>query len=165
MTDNEKLLLYGGGGLLVWFEVVNPLLQKLGLQPSAAQAATNTAQQAIINNAAASMTSVCSTTPSSKSDAAWLTVANNLYDELSGEFPDSVAAENTITGNVANDCDMLKLISALGNRAYTIFGIAVEATKTLPEYVTESLLEPSGEPGSIEHLNATLLGYGLTYQF
>jgi hypothetical protein len=162
MTDDNKFLIkwavIGGVGYLV----LKPLLQKWGIIPTASQSQLNQQQQQIITAAPGSIEQVCSVTPSTQSAAAWLNIADDLYQLLNGisifNF-NSSEVTNTIVNNVKNDCDMLKLIAAFGNRQDTVFGVPV-GSGSLPMFITNVYSQ-----GSKNELNNKLQSNGVSYKF
>ena len=145
-----------------YFAIVRPLLKKWGVVATPQQQQLNQANQTMVNNATSSMNDVCNITPSTKGDSLWLPIADGLYQLLHGvsifNFNGSEVIDS-INTNVQNDCDMLKLIVAFGNRENTAFLIPV-GSGSLPEYITNVL-----SSGHVSDLNEILRNKGLTYQF
>ena len=159
--QTESLIKWAAIGT-VGYLLIKPILQKWGLAPTAAQQQLNQEQQQIITAAPGSIEAVCNITPSTQSAASWLSIADNLYQLLNGislfNF-NSSEITNTIANNVKNDCDMLKLISAFGNREDTVFGVPV-GSGSLSMFITNVYSQ-----GSKDELNNRLASNGVTFKF
>jgi hypothetical protein len=132
--QEQKTLLYVGGGVAAWFLVVKPLLVKLGLAPSAQDIQNaNTVDQFLTNTINAG-------TPT-KTAGEWQIIANQVWEDMryssvSDNYDDAVYQ----LCRVKNDADLASLFQQFGNRQETWFGvIPAGGDKNLQQFVVDNL--------------------------
>lgn len=134
--STENILITGGILAIVYFGIVRPITNGLGLTTSAADAAQQNAQNAALQQM---QDAVKNQTPT-KSAGEWLTIADQIYNDLRYTSLDDNKADAVYqVCRVQNNADLAMLNTKFGYRQEYAFGVPVGSKKNLASFLTSNL--------------------------
>lgn len=135
--DTQKILLYAGVGVGVYFLILKPLLIKLGVVKSPLEEQQEITQRENIESYVNQ--SLNAQTPT-KTKGEWQIIADQIYNDLrfSGIADNKSDAFYQIQ-RVKNDADIALLIQIFGMRQETFFAISLGGLQSLPQFIISNL--------------------------
>ena len=134
-NKNQKLILYAAGIGAGYFFILKPILVKLGIVQSAAQAQQSAAQTQNVTDYL-----TIDSSKLTKPLGEWQLIANTIYTDLK----DLALADNVNDAiyqlcRVQNDQDVKALIQTFGARQVTALGYHYGGDLMLPDFIKQSL--------------------------
>ena len=135
--DTQKILLYAGVGVGVYFLILKPLLIKLGVVKSPLEEQQEKTEKENIEEYV--KISLNNQTPT-KTKGEWQIIADQIYNDLkfSGIADNKSDAFYQIQ-RVKNDADIALLIQIFGMRQETFFAINIGGLQNLPQFIVSNL--------------------------
>jgi hypothetical protein len=139
MDKNTKdFIIYVGTGAAIYFALVRPLLQKLGIQKTGEEIAQEKTIQA---GRVKFIESALKKIKPTRNEGQFALFADQLYEYLkySGLSDDKNKAFNLLFTYIHNDADIALLTKYFGKRQEYAFGLPVGGKKNLSEFVASNL--------------------------
>ena len=159
MTKQEqKLLIYGVGAVVVYIEIIKPILVKIGLQKSAEVKATEERKQ---NQLDEQIKEVSKTQQPTKSVQEWQVIADAIYKDLRySALDDNKDDAGYQVSRVKNDADFWQLYKLFGQRREYFFGIPNGALMDLTQFIKSNLKD-----SAIATINKNYRSKNIKFQF
>lgn len=159
MTKQEqKLLLYGVGAVVVYIAIIKPILVKIGLQKSAEVKATEERKQSQLDQ---QIKEVSKTQQPTKSVEELQVIADAIYKDLRySALDDNKADAGYQVSRVRNDLDFWTLYKLFGQRREYLFGIPNGALMDLPQFIKSNLKQ-----SAIDTINKNYRSKNIKFQF
>jgi len=157
--ETKSLLLYAGGATALYFLVIQPLLQKLGLQATKEekqQAETIEAgKKEFIENA-------LKKNKPTRPNSYCVLLADQLYEFLKYSAIDDKKqkALELLYQYIHNDADIALLYKYFGKRQEYAFGVPIGKPKNLSEFVSTNL-----DKSSLDYLNNRYIKNKMIFRF
>lgn len=156
--NTKDLIIYAGTGLALYFAVLRPLLQKLGIQKTSEEIEqAKTIKQGRTKFISDALKKQRSTRP----EGQFAVFADQLYEYLkrSAISDDKTAAFNLLMVYIQNDADAALLSKYFGQRPEFAFGLPV-GKKNLSEFVVSNLSKDA-----IARINQAYAKSKMTFRF
>jgi len=156
--NTKDLIIYAGTGLALYFAVLRPLLQKLGIQKTSEEIEqAKTIKQGRTKFISDALKKQKSTRP----EGQFAVFADQLYEYLkrSAISDDKTAAFNLLMVYIQNDADAALLSKYFGQRPEFAFGLPV-GKKNLSEFVVSNLSKDA-----IARINQAYAKSKMTFRF
>ena len=159
MTKQEqKLLLYGVGAVVVYIAIIKPILVKIGLQKSAEVKATEERKQSQLEE---QIKEVSKTQKPTKSVQEWQVIADAIYKDLRySALDDNKDDAGLQVARVKNDADFWQLYKLFGQRREYFFGIPNGALMDLTQFIKSNLKQ-----SAIDTINKNYRSKNIKFQF
>jgi len=159
MTKQEqKLLTYGIGAIVVYLILIKPIFQKLGLQKSEEEKRTEERKQSQLET---EIKEAKKTQQTTKSVQEWQVIADTIYKDLRySALDDNKADAGYQVSRVKNDLDFWTLYKLFGQRREYLFGIPNGALMDLPQFIKSNLKQ-----SAIDTINKNYRSKNIKFQF
>jgi biopolymer transport protein ExbB/TolQ len=135
--NTQNTLLLVGGGIAIYFILLKPILEKLGLKKTAEQIDQENKQKKSLEDY---INQSKQNQKQTKSNGEWLLIADQIYENLRySSISDDKEAAGANLSRPKNDADVATLIQQFGKRQEYYFGIPTGGLKNLPEFVISNL--------------------------
>ena len=135
--ENKQILMTGGVLLLAYFGIIKPILSSVGIFKSEKEKAAEKEIEDKVNKRIADLNK---TQKSTKSDAEWQLIAEQIYNDLRYSALDDNKKDAAYQiARVKNDIDFFTLYKAFGKRREYLFGLPAGAEMDLPQFIRSNL--------------------------
>lgn len=156
--QEEKLLIYGVGAIVVYILLIKPIFQKLGLQKSEEEKRTEERKQSQLET---EIKEAKKTQQPTKSVQEWQVIADTIYKDLRySALDDNKADAGYQVARVRNDLDFWTLYKLFGQRREYLFGIPNGALMDLPQFIKSNLRQ-----SAIDTINKNYRSKNIKFQF
>ena len=156
--QEEKLLTYGIGAIVVYLLLIKPIFQKLGLQKSEEEKRTEERKQSQLET---EIKEAKKTQQATKSVQEWQVIADTIYKDLRySALDDNKADAGYQVSRVRNDLDFWTLYKLFGQRREYLFGIPNGALMDLPQFIKSNLRQ-----SAIDTINKNYRAKNIKFQF
>ncbi len=156
--QEEKLLTYGIGAIVVYILLIKPIFQKLGLQKSEEEKRTEERKQSQLET---EIKEAKKTQQPTKSVQEWQVIADTIYKDLRySALDDNKADAGYQVARVRNDLDFWTLYKLFGQRREYLFGIPNGALMDLPQFIKSNLRQ-----SAIDTINKNYRAKNIKFQF
>lgn len=156
--QEEKLLLYGVGAIVVYIAILQPILIKLGLQKSIEVKETEERKKEQINN---ELDNALKTQQPTKSVQEWQIIADQIYKDLRySALDDNKADAGYQVARVKNNADFWTLYKYFAKRREYLFGIPNGDLMDLQQFIRSNLKE-----SAINDINKNYRSKNIKFQF
>lgn len=156
--QEQKLLLYGVGAIVVYIAILQPILIKLGLQKSIEVKETEERKKEQINN---ELDNALKTQQPTKSVQEWQIIADQIYKDLRyTALDDNKADAGYQVSRVKNNADFWTLYKYFAKRREYLFGIPNGDLMDLQQFIRSNLKE-----SAINDINKNYRSKNIKFQF
>lgn len=156
--EDKQLLIFAGVGVLAYFGVIKPILEKLGLKKSKEEKETEERNKNLIND---KVEEEKKKVPATKSDTEWKAIADQIYQDLRySAVSDNKADAGYQVSRVKNDTDFWILFKLFAKRREYLFGIPSGNLMNLQQFIISNL-----DKSQIAKINDNYKRKGIKFRF
>lgn len=135
--DTKNILLFGGVVAVVYFGVIKPILEGVGLKKTSEEKETEKINKELINEQVKQATIVEKPT---KSVAEWKIIADQIYEDLRySAVDDNKESAGYQVSRVKNNADFWTLFQQFKKRREYLFGIPSGGLMNLQQFINSNL--------------------------
>ncbi len=135
--QTKNILIIGGAIAAVYFAIIKPILEGVGLKKSSEEKATERENRELINEQVKEITSQQKPT---KSIAEWKVIADQIYNDLRySAIDDDKESAGYQVSRVKNDADFWILFQQFKKRREYIFGVPTGSLMNLQQFINSNL--------------------------